>query len=61
MPKTATYDAWLDSQGRMARFSMLMKNAIKMSATYSDYGTAAHIVAPPAADVLAMPGSSASG
>lgn len=61
LPKTATYDVWLDSQGRMARFSMLMRNALKMSATYSDYGTAAHIVAPPAADVLAMPGSSASG
>jgi hypothetical protein len=61
MPKTATYDVWLDGQGRMARFSMLMRNALKMSATYSDYGTAAHIVAPPAADVLAMPGSSASG
>ncbi len=61
MPRTATYDAWLDSQGRMARFSMLMKNALKLSARYSDYGTAAHIVAPPAADVVSMPGSSATG
>jgi hypothetical protein len=61
LPRTATYDVWLDSQGRMARFSMLIKNALKMTASYSDYGTAAHIVAPPAADVMSLPGSTATG
>ena len=58
MPKTATYDVWLDDHGRFARFQMLMKNTMKLSATYSDYGTAAHVVAPPASAVAAMPGTS---
>jgi hypothetical protein len=61
LPRSASYDAWLDSQGRMARFTLKVKNAVAMSARYSDYGTAAHIVAPPAADILAMPGTATSG
>jgi hypothetical protein len=38
-----------------------MKNTMRMTATYSDYGSAAHVVAPPASDVVAMPGTSTNG
>jgi hypothetical protein len=61
LPKSATYDVWLDDQGRFARFRMFMKNTMRMTATYSDYGSAAHVVAPPASDVVAMPGTSTNG
>lgn len=55
LPKTATYDVWLDGQGRFVRFVMLMKKYLRMSATYSDYGAPAHITAPPASEVVTMP------
>ncbi len=61
MPKSAEYDVWLDREGRMVRFSMLMKNTMRMTATYSDFGAPARIVAPPSADVVEMPGMSANG
>ncbi len=60
-PRTAAYDVWLDGEGRMVRFSMLMKNTMRMTATYSDFGAPAQIVAPPSADVVPMPGMSANG
>jgi len=60
-PRTAAYDVWLDSEGRMVRFSMLVKNTLKMTATYSDFGAPVQIVAPPSADVVPMPGMSANG
>jgi len=34
---------------------------MRMTAAYSDYGAAAHVVAPPASDVVAMPGMSSNG
>jgi hypothetical protein len=52
------YDMWLDSQDRMARFKMLMKNVTQVTATYSDYGAALHITAPDASQITEMPGSS---
>jgi hypothetical protein len=58
LPKTATYDVWLDDQGRMARFAMVMGRSMTMSATYTDYGTAPHVTAPPAGDVMELPSSS---
>jgi hypothetical protein len=61
VPKVATYDVWLDSEGRMARFVMLVKKSMRLTATYSGYGTAAHVVAPPASQVMAFPGTSANG
>jgi len=61
LPRTAAYDVWLDDQGRFARFEMLMKNTMRMTARYSDYGTAAHVVVPPASDVMAMPGTTTAG
>ena len=60
-PQVATYDVWLDSEGRMARFVMLAKKSMRITANYSDFGTAAHVVAPPAAEVMALPGGSANG
>jgi hypothetical protein len=61
LPKTVTYDMWLDSQDRMAKFTMLMKKVSLVKATYSDYGADVNITAPDPSDVMAMPGSSASG
>ncbi len=58
MPKTVTYDMWLDSQSRMARFTMLMKNVTRVSATYSDYGADVHIAAPAPSQVTEVPGTS---
>ena len=60
-PRSAAYDVWLDAEGRMVRFSMLMKNTMRMTATYSDFGAPAQIVAPPSSDVVPMPGMSANG
>ena len=59
--KVATYDVWLDSDGRVAKFAMVVKKLMRLTASYSDYGTAAHVVAPPASQVMALPGSSANG
>jgi hypothetical protein len=60
-PKVATYDVWLDGEGRMARFTMLIKKSMRLTATYSGYGTAAHVAAPPSSQVMALPSTSADG
>jgi hypothetical protein len=60
LPKTLTYDMWLDSQDRMARFTMLMKRVTRVTATYTDYGADVHITAPDPSQVTSMP-SGASG
>jgi hypothetical protein len=57
MPKSMTYDMWLDGDDRMAKFTFLMKKVSKVSATYSDYGADIHITAPPASRVTELPGS----
>jgi len=57
LPKSITYDLWLDGQGRMARFTMLMKNVSRVTATYTDYGADVHISAPPSSAIVPMPGS----
>jgi hypothetical protein len=51
LPRTLSYDMWLDSRDRMARFTMLMKKVSKVTATYSDYGAKVNITAPPASQV----------
>jgi len=61
MPKTVNYDMWLDGRNRMARFTMLMKNVTRVTATYSDYGADLHITAPDPAQVQAMPSTSSVG
>ena len=57
LPKTMTYDLWLDSQNRMARFKMLMKKVSQVTASYSDYGADVHITAPDPSDVTDLPGA----
>jgi hypothetical protein len=55
LPKVMTYDLWLDGQGRMAQFKMLMKKVLSMKMTYSDFGAPVEIKAPDASKVTAMP------
>jgi hypothetical protein len=59
LPKTMTYDLWIDDQGRMAQFKMLMKKVLSMTMTYSDFGAPVDIKAPDPSKVQAMPGSTA--
>lgn len=54
MPKTVTYDVWLDDQHRFAQMTMQLpvggqKATTKMELT--DWGAPVHIVAPPASQV----------
>jgi hypothetical protein len=58
LPKTRTYDLWLDDQGRMAKFKMLMKKVVSMTLTYSDFGASVDITAPDPSQVQSMPGTS---
>ncbi|HEY2880456.1 hypothetical protein [Nocardioides sp.] len=60
-PKTLTYDLWLDSQSRLARFKILVKGVSAVTATYSDYGAEVNITAPDPSDIVALPGSSTAG
>jgi hypothetical protein len=55
LPKTMDYDLWLDDQGRMAQFQMLMKKVLSMTMTYSDFGAAVDIRAPKPSQVQSMP------
>lgn len=61
LPRTASYDVWLDGQGRLARFRMRMGRTGAVTGTYSHYGMAVHIVPPPAARVLPLPGTTSVG
>ena len=58
LPKTMSYDVWLDDQGRFSRFVVSVPKFMKMTGTYTDYGAPVHITAPPASQVTAMPGTS---
>jgi hypothetical protein len=57
LPKTMTYDLWLDDQGRMAKFKMLMKKVLSMTMTYSDFGAPVAIKAPDPSKVQSMSGT----
>nr|AIA11701.1 Unknown Function [uncultured bacterium] len=61
LPKTMTYDMWLDGESRMAKFTLLMKKVSKVTATYADYGADVHITAPPASQITELPGATTSG
>jgi hypothetical protein len=61
LPKTMKYDTWLDDQGRFTKFLVQVPNFMKMSATYSGYGDPVSVTAPPASDIVAMPGTSSTG
>jgi hypothetical protein len=60
LPKTASYDTWLDSQGRFSKFVVTVPKVMKMTADYTDYGSAVHISAPPSSQITKIPGSNAS-
>jgi hypothetical protein len=51
LPKQVTYDLWLDDEHRMARFVMVMKRYLKVTAHYYDYGAPVRITAPPPSQV----------
>jgi hypothetical protein len=55
LPKTMSYDVWLDGQHRMARFTVLLKKVSKVTATYQDYGADVNITAPPASQIETAP------
>jgi hypothetical protein len=55
LPKTMTYDLWLDDQGRTVRFKLLMKKVLSMTATYSEFGVPVSIKAPDPSHVTSMP------
>jgi hypothetical protein len=55
MPKSMGYDLWLDDQGRMAQFKMLVKKFVSMTMSYSDFGTSVDITAPDPSQVQSMP------
>jgi hypothetical protein len=57
LPKTISYDIWLDDQSRMAKFEMKMKKVMDVTATYSDFGADVHITAPDPSDVESLPSS----
>jgi len=61
LPKTASYDTWLDSEGRFAKFQVLLPKSSKMTATYSDYGVDLDITAPDPSQVTEMPTGSSMG
>jgi len=54
MPKTVTYDLWLDEQDRLGRMDMDLPmggNEMSMRVEMTDWGAPVHIVAPPADQV----------
>jgi hypothetical protein len=55
LPKTIAYDVWLDSEGRFAKFQVLLPKTSRMTATYSDYGIDLHITAPDPSQVTNVP------
>jgi hypothetical protein len=55
LPKTMTYDVWLDGNGRMAQFKVLMKKVSAVTARYYDYGADLNITPPPASQVETTP------
>ena len=61
LPRSVTYDLWLDGQSRLARFKMLLKGVSAVTATYSDYGADVNITAPDPSHVVAMPSSTSVG
>jgi hypothetical protein len=61
LPKTVTYDLWLDGADRMAKFEILMKKVSQVTATYTDYGADVHITAPDPSQVTELPSGSTAG
>jgi hypothetical protein len=54
LPKTMSYELWLDDQGRMAQLKMLMRKVLSMTLSYSDFGAPVDIKAPDPSKVQSM-------
>ncbi|PFG20828.1 LppX_LprAFG lipoprotein [Serinibacter salmoneus] len=56
MPDTITYDIWLDSEGRTVQmtYDIQEPTAVSTTMTFSDFGEAVTIEAPPADEVVDM-------
>ena len=54
LPKTSGYDVWLDGQGRLAKFVVVVPGTTKLTATYRDYGVDLDITAPDPSQVTDM-------
>jgi hypothetical protein len=61
LPKTMSYDAWLDQEGRYAKFEVVVPKTSRMTATYSDYGTDVNVTAPDPSEVTDMPMGASAG
>ena len=59
LPKSVSYDMWLDDEGRPRRIQADLGDQGSMQTDMTDYGSEVSIEAPPADQVQAMPGSSA--
>ncbi|MFS3130527.1 LppX_LprAFG lipoprotein [Nocardioides sp. Bht2] len=55
LPKTMTYDVWLDGDGRFTKMNADLKGAGTMEMNLTDWGTPVSIKAPPANQVTEMP------
>lgn len=55
MPKTVTYDVWLDGEGRFTQMKADLQAAGKIEMNLTDWGTEVDIKAPPASQVTEMP------
>jgi len=60
LPKSVSYDMWLDEEGRPRRIQADLGDQGSMQTDMTDYGSEVSIEAPPADQVQTMPGSSAS-
>lgn len=56
LPKTTTYDVWLDQDHLMRRMKMDL-SGVSMDMTISDWGRPVHITAPPRDKMMLMPGT----
>jgi hypothetical protein len=54
LPKTVTYDVWLDSASRPVKLSMAMTE-FSVDLHFSKWGEPVHVVAPPASQVSSAP------
>lgn len=54
LPRTITYDVWLDSQNRPTMVSMVNPN-FSLTLTFSDWNEPVHVIAPPASQVSTLP------
>jgi len=58
LPKTVSYDLWLDDQDRMRKMTMEMDMGaapVEMEVEFADWGESVDIAAPPASEIVEQP------